>query len=170
MKLSITDVKALEKFLQEEILLCDEYLKIVALEQAAVVKLDPQNVSQHSDARNGVVEKLAQLRDARALLVERVTGDPFTRVSEMVAKGCGPSERKRLLTLTDKVKAKLAQVDKKTREFNQILSFSLGLVNGEMSILWSATQPVARSYTPYGTIQEGVQPGPPRAGSLLGEA
>jgi hypothetical protein len=170
MKLSLADVKSVEKFLQEEIVLCDEYLRILSLEQAAVIKLDSQNVSQHSEARNVVVEKLAKLRDSRALLVERVTGDPFTRVSEMVANGCGPTEKRRLLVLTEKVKGKLVQVDKKTRELNQILSFSLGLVNGEISILWSATQPVARSYTPYGTIQEGVQPGPSRVGSLLGEA
>lgn len=170
MKLVIADMKALEKFLQEEISLCDEYLKIIATEQAAVVKLQSDLVAQHGEARGLVVEKLSKVRDSRALLVERVTGDPYTRVSEMVEQGCGPGDKKRLLALTQKVKARLAQVDKRTRELNQILSFSLGLVNGEISILWSATQPVARSYTPFGTLNEGVQPGPTRSGSLLGRA
>jgi hypothetical protein len=170
MKLVIADIKALEKFLQEEISLCDEYLKIIALEQAAVVKLQSDLVAQHGETRGLVVEKLGKIRDSRALLVERVTGDPYTRVSEMIEQGCGPSDKKRMIALTQKVKARLAQVDKRTRELNQILNFSLGLVNGEISILWSATQPVARSYTPFGTINEGVQPGPPRAGSLLGQA
>ena len=169
MKLVIADIKALESFLQEEIHLCDEYLKIIALEQVAVVKLKSDLVAQHGETRALVVEKLGKTRDARALLVERVTGDPYTRVSEMI-EGCGPSDKKRMIALTQKVKARLAQVDKRTRELNQILNFSLGLVNGEISILWSATQSVARSYTSFGTINEGVQPGPPRAGSLLGQA
>jgi hypothetical protein len=61
-------------------------------------------------------------------------------------------------------------VDKCTKEFNQILNFSLGLVNGEISLLWSATQPVSRTYNAYGGMSEGVQPGPVRTGSSLGKA
>ena len=170
MKLTIADIKAVENFLHEEIALCDEYMKIVTQEQAAVLKLDSESVAKFSEQRAIVVEKLTQLRDNRALLVERLTGDEFTRVSAMIAQGCGPSDKKRLLALTDKVKLKLAQLEQKTREFNQIVNFSLGLVNGEISLLWSATQPVSRSYNAFGTLTEGVQPGPIRAGSLLGEA
>ncbi len=170
MKLTIADIKAVEKFLHEEISLCDEFIKIIALEQAAVIKLDSESVAKFSEQRALVVEKLGKLRDDRALLVERLTGDEYTRISVMIAQGCGPSDKKRLLSLTDKVKLKLAQLERKTREFNQIVNFSLGLVNGEISLLWSATQPVSRSYTAFGTLAEGVQPGPARAGSLLGEA
>lgn len=170
MKLTIADIKAVEKFLHEEISLCDEYMKIMTQEQSAVIKLDSESVAKFSDQRAIVVEKLTKLRDDRALLVERLTGDEITRVSAMIAVGCGPSDKKRLLALTDKVKLKLAQLERKTTEFNQIVNFSLGLVNGEMSLLWSATQPVSRGYNAFGTLTEGVQPGPTRAGSLLGEA
>jgi len=92
------------------------------------------------------------------------------RVTDMVNQGCAPSDRKRLLALTHKVKAHLAVVDKHTKELNQILNFSLGLVNGEISLLWSATQPVSRTYNAHGGMTEGVQPGPVRAGSSLGKA
>jgi len=170
MKLTSADVKTLEKFLVDEISLCDEYAKIIQQEQAAVVKLESENVTLLGEKRGVVVDKLTRIREDRALLVERITGDEFTRVTDLVNQGCGPSDKKRLLALTHKVRARLAVVDKATKEFNQILNFSLGLVNGEISLLWSATQPVSRTYNAYGGMTEGVQPGPVRTGSSLGKA
>ena len=170
MKLLSADIKLLEKYLLEEVALCDEYLKTLKQEQDAVVKLDSAAVTAWGEERNVLLEKMARLRDDRAILVGRLTGDDTTRVSEMVAAGCGPTDKKRLLALADKVKARLSLVDKQTREFTQILNFSLGLVNGEISLLWSATQPVTRSYNTFGTITEGVQPGPVRTNSSLGKA
>jgi hypothetical protein len=170
MKLTNADVKALEKFLVDEISLCDEYLKIIKEEQAAVVKLDAEKVTLLGEARSFVVDKLTRLREDRALLVERVTGDEFTRITHVINQGCGPSDKKRLIALTQKVKARLVAFDKYTKEFNQVLNFSLGLVNGEMSLLWSATQPISRTYNAHGGLTEGVQPGPVRTGSSLGKA
>ena len=170
MKLTSADVKTLEKFLVDEVSLCDEYLNIIKEEQAAVVKLESETVTLLGEKRGVVVDKLTRLREERALLVERVTGDEFTRVTDMVNQGCTPSDKKRLLTLANKVRARLAIVDKSTKEFNQILNFSLGLVNGEISLLWSATQPVSRTYNAHGGMSEGVQPGPVRTGSSLGKA
>lgn len=170
MKLASADVKQLEKYLLDEIALCDEYLKTIKQEQDAVVKLDSPAVTSWGEKRSLLLEKMARLRDDRAILVGRVTGDDTTRVSEMVSTGCGPTDRKRLLALTDKVKVRLAMVEKQTREFTHILNFSLGLVNGEISLLWSATQPVTRGYNAFGSMTEGVQPGPVRSSSSLGKA
>jgi hypothetical protein len=170
MKLTSADVKSLEQFLVDEISLCDEYLKIIKEEQTAVVKLEAERVSLLGEKRGLVVEQLTRIREDRALLVERITGDEFMRVTEMVNQGCAPSDKKRLLVLAYKVKARLAIVDRHTKEFNQILNFSLGLVNGEISLLWSATQPVSRTYNAHGGMTEGVQPGPTRTGSSLGKA
>ena len=170
MKLTNADVKSLEKFLVDEVSLCDEYLKIIKEEQAAVVKLDAEKVTLLGEARSFVVDKLTRLREDRALFVERMTGDEFTRVTQVINQGCGPSDKKRLIALTQKVKARLVAFDKCTKEFNQVLNFSLGLVNGEMSLLWSATQPISRTYNAHGGLTEGVQPGPVRTGSSLGKA
>ena len=74
------------------------------------------------------------------------------------------------MALIEKIRAKIKRVEAKSKEFNQILSYSLGLVNGELSLLWSASQPVSRVYNAFGSITQGVQPAPPRNGSLLGEA
>jgi hypothetical protein len=170
MRLASGDIRSLEKYLADEIALCDDYLKIIQQEQRAVIKLDAPTVTILGEQRALVVEKLSRIREDRALLVERITGDETTRVSELVAQRCGPSDRKRLLALAEKVKVRLGQVDRMTQEFSQILNFSLGLVNGEMSLLWSATQPVTRVYNAYGGLTEGVQPGPARSGSSLGKA
>lgn len=170
MKLTSGDIRAIEKYLADEIALCDEYIKVIQQEQSAVVKLDASTVTLLGEQRALIVEKLSRIRDDRALLVERITGDETTRVSDLVAQRCGPSDRKRLLALAEKVKIRIARVDRMTQEFNQILNFSLGLVNGEISLLWSATQPVTRVYNAYGGLTEGVQPGPARSGTSLGKA
>jgi len=74
------------------------------------------------------------------------------------------------MALVEKIRGKAKDVEAKSREFNQVLSYSLGLVNGELSLLWSASQPVTRVYNSFGSMTNGVQPAPPRNGSLLGEA
>lgn len=169
MKLTSGEIRTLEKFLLDEIALCDEYVKTLQREQAATIKLDPVAVTEFGEKRADIVEKLAAIRDERAILVERLTGDQTTKVTDLVTQGCGASDRKRLLALTNKLKTRLATVDSVSREFSQILNFSLGLVNGELSLLWSATQPVTRVYNAHGGMTEGVQPGPPRSGSSLGK-
>lgn len=169
MKLTSGDARALEKLLTTEISLCDEYFKALKQEYAAVVKLNPTVVEEVGAARGVIVEKLAAIRDERCLLVERLTGDPSSRVSEVVAVSASAADKKRLTPLIERLKGRLAVVDKETREFAQVLNFSLGLVNGEISLLWSATQPVTRGYNAFGTITEGVQPGPARSGSSLGK-
>ena len=56
MKLTSADVKALEKFLVDEISLCDEYLKIIQEEQSAVIKLESDKVTLLGEKRGLVVE------------------------------------------------------------------------------------------------------------------
>ena len=169
MKLTSGDSRALEKLLNAEIALCDEYLKVLAREYAAVVKLDTVAVEQLGEKRGAVVDQLARVRDDRCLIIERLTGDPTSRVSEVVTVLAYPADKKRLNPLIERLKGHLAAVEKETREFTQVLNYSLGLVNGEISLLWSATQPVTRGYNAFGTMTEGVQPGPTRTGSSLGK-
>jgi hypothetical protein len=75
-----------------------------------------------------------------------------------------------MLAIIEKVKLRIKEIENRSREFGQVVNFSLGLVNGSMSLLWSATQPVSKVYNAFGAMKQGVQPAPPRSGSLLGEA
>jgi hypothetical protein len=170
MKLEAGVVRSLEKILSEELAQCDLYLGLLFEEQKSVVALKPNQVTDLAVKRQAAVENLSQLRDQRVKLMVALTGSESVKVSDLIQNHCSPSDKKRLMPLVQKLKQRIAHVEEKSREFNQVLNFSLGLVNGSMSILWSATQPVTKSYNAFGTVTESVQPAAPRAGSSLGRA
>jgi hypothetical protein len=170
MKLDPGAVRSLEKILNEELAQCDLYLGLLFEEQKSVVALKPEEVVELGVKREASVENLSKLRDQRVRLVTALGGSESVKVSDLIESRCAPSDKKRLLTLVQKLKQKITHVEEKSREFNQVLNFSLGLVNGSLSILWSATQPVTKSYNAFGTVTESLQPTVPRAGSSLGRA
>jgi hypothetical protein len=170
MKLDSRVVKRLERILEEELRLYVEYLALLTKEQSCVVALKAEEVTQLSERRSVVVERLSSLRTERTeLVLGSVDSEPF-KLSEVVEQRCHPADKKRLLSLISKIKDSLQMVEERSRQFNQVLNFSLGLVNGEISLLWSASQSVTRVYNAFGSMNEASQPSAPRAGSLLGEA
>lgn len=169
-KIDPAAIRTLEKLLTEELAQCDLYLKILHQEQEAVVKLKSDEVSHFSVQRVHVIDALSTLRSDRTKLVALLAGNEGTKASELVEQVCGPSDKKRLLAIIQKVKLRVKQIETTSKEFGQVVNFSLGLVNGSMSLLWSATQPVSKVYNAFGAMKQGVQPAAPRSGSLLGQA
>jgi hypothetical protein len=170
MKLDARGIRSLETILQEEISLYVEYVGILTQEQACVVTLRAGDVSDLSHRRSQIISKLEILKEKRNSIVEQTSGREAMRLTEFVEQACSPVDKKRVLPLVQKIKDLLKLVEDKSKEFSQVLNYSLGLVNGEISLLWSASQSVTRVYNAFGSVQEGVQPSAPRTGSLLGEA
>lgn len=170
MKLDARGTRSLETILQDEISLYVEYVGILTQEQSCVVTLRAGDVSDLSHRRSQIIAKLEILKEKRDSIVERVSGREAMRLTEFVEQACTPVDKKRVLLLVQKIKDLLKLVEDKSKEFSQVLNYSLGLVNGEISLLWSASQSVTRVYNAFGAVQEAVQPSAPRTGSLLGEA
>jgi hypothetical protein len=170
MKLDTRVVKKLEQILEEEYALYVEYLAVLAQERACVIALKADQVNVLSSRRAELINQLSTLRDERAALVEEQSNGESRRLSDIVEQSCAPADKKKLLMLIGKIKNSLAMVEEKSREFSHVLGFTLGLVNGEISLLWSASQPVTRVYDSFGSLNEARQPTAPRAGSLLGQA
>ena len=170
MKLDPRGVKTLGRILEQELACYTEYLALLAQEQMGVVGLKAELVSAISQKRADTVARISSLREQRQSIVSELSEDEERRLSDIIHAACTPSDAKRLDKLISQIKAILKVVESKSREFNQILNFSLGLVNGEISLLWSASQSVARVYNAFGAVNEAAQRSAPRAGSLLGEA
>jgi len=170
MKLNTGAVQQLERILERELSCYTEYLALLAEEQKSVVGLKPDQVEELSARRSEVVNLIGDLRDQRLKIVAEVTGNHDTRLSDFIKTNCAPADAKRLDKIASQIKAILTVVESKSREFSQVLNFSLGLVNGEISLLWSASQSVTRVYNSFGSVKEATQPAAPRTGSLLGEA
>jgi hypothetical protein len=169
-KIDPAALRTLERLLTEELAQCDLYLKLLEEEKNAVIKLKPDEVSELSLRRLTVVDALGALRSDRQKLVALLSGEEGVKASELVERICGPADKKRLLAVIQKIKLRVKQMESQSRDFNQIVNFSLGLVNGSMSLIWSATQPVSKVYNAFGAMKQGVQPAAPRSGSLLGQA
>lgn len=170
MKLHNSAVKQLEQILERELSCYTEYLALLAEEQKSVVGLKPDQVTELSARRSEVVTLIGDLRDRRLKIVAEATGTHDIRLSEFIRTACAPADAKRLDKVASQIKAIITVVESKSREFSQVLNFSLGLVNGEISLLWSASQSVTRVYNAFGSVTEATQPIAPRTGSLLGEA
>jgi len=170
MKLSTASVRSLEKILSEELAQCGLYLKLMSQEQDAVVALRADTVAAFSEKREAAVANLALLRDQRVALVSSLTDGESMSVTELIQTRCSAGDKKRLLALIEKLKKSIKAVESKSREFSQVLNFSMGLVNGSLSILRSANQSVAKGYNAFGSMTESLQPNAPRVGSSLGRA
>lgn len=170
MKLDPRAVKTLERLLEQELACYSKYIALLAQEQEGVVGLKAEKVSALSQQRSEVVTRIGELRDQRLRIVSELTDDEDIRLSEVIRIACTPTDAQRLERLITQIKAILVVVESKNREFNQVVNFSLGLINGEISLLWSASQSVARVYNAFGSVNEARQPNTPRPGSLLGEA
>jgi hypothetical protein len=171
MKLSESAVRHIERCIQDEIALCDSYLVVLKDEQSAVIGLKAGRVAECSLKREGIAHALTELRQRRTQLVATLAGAEGVKVSDLIAARCaGAVDRKRLLNLIEKLRQRVVQVAESSKEFQQMLNVSLGLVNGSLSIVWSATQPVTKGYNAFGTITESIQPAAPRQGSSLGRA
>jgi hypothetical protein len=170
MKLNTGGVQQLERILERELSCYTEYLALLAEEQKSVVGLKPDQVEALSGRRSEVVSLIGDLRDQRLKIVAEMTGNHDIRLSDFIRTACAPADARRLDKIASQIKAILTVVESKSREFSQVLNFSLGLVNGEISLLWSASQSVTRVYNAFGSVTEATQPTAPRTGSLLGEA
>jgi hypothetical protein len=169
-KIDPAALRTLERLLTEELVQCDLYLKLLEEEKDAVIKLKPDDVTVISMRRHNVVDALTTLRNDRQKLVAVLSGAEGVKASELIEQVCAPTEKKRLLAIIQKIKLRVKNMESASRDFNQVVNFSLGLVNGSMSLIWSATQPVSKVYNAFGAMKQGVQPAAPRSGSLLGQA
>lgn len=170
MKLEPKALKTLETSLDEELNQYNDYLRILEQEQERVVTLKTDELVEFSARRSKIIDRLSQLRDIRVSIVSSLAGDESTKLSDFVDGLPASADKSRLASYVEKIKSAVVAVDRKTKEFTQVLNYSLGLVNGEISLLWSASQTVSRVYNAFGSVVEGAQPAPQRVGSLLGEA
>lgn len=163
-------LKDLEKIINEECTAVDQYLSLLKAEQDHVIKLRGDEVSELAARREILTETLARLRCQRDDLVRILNKNSRVTLSELISTQGTPADKKKFLPLIQKLKTRLKAFEDRNKEFSEVVNFSLGLVNGSLSILWSATQTVSRCYNAFGAIKESFQPTAPRAGTLLGRA
>jgi hypothetical protein len=155
----------LHGLLKKECALHRDYLAVLAEERDAITHFNEEQILTLSAKR----EKLyVAMRDAherrRELMREFPSGDDM-RLSQFIVRYCRPSDARVLAPLVAELKALIKRSHVEGAEFNQIADFGLKIVGGTLSILWSATQDVTRSYSRKGKLREYYHPSGDRPGT-----
>lgn len=146
--------KDLEQIVRLEINAHKELLTFLSKERDAVKAFKSEELERLVALREKVTEKTMELRDKRLAIVAKAGLNPETRLSQLITENGNSSEKKTLLPLVSELKRIVQQVRSETRAHNQVVKFSLDLVNGSLSILSSASRSVTKLYGQHGQLHE----------------
>ncbi len=172
--------KALDDLISNEIQLHHGYVKALELEQQIVISGKTEGLAVATAQRERFIQGIARAQDARFTLMRKELGEPeflgrqkapppSIPLSQFVKRFCHPSEAKVLIPKIDILRELVSDSQTRSREYSQVVAFSLRMIGGLASILWSATKHVVRSYTPGGTMKESTHDGTHRKSGVLKE-
>ena len=164
----IEDVaQTLDAIISQELLLYAEYQKLLVRERQALRKSDSDQIQVLADERGEVVDALSMANDQRCLIIREVSKERHLKLSTFIERFLTPQEQKQLMPKVKALKVAVAGCRSESSEFGQVVNFALKVTSGLVSILWSATQNVVRSYGRTGTMREAYHPSQGHAGSIL---
>ena len=160
----------LEKVLLAEIRIYEGYNALTQLEKQVIAPFNAEKVTNAAERREQFLDEMKRLQAERLILVKEIFGDNKARLSLLIADTLKGEERRRFLSLASTLKKCVTTSQKDTRELGSIARFGMSMVDGLLSILYSATQHVTKNYTRLGNIQESATPAGSRAGNVLKKA
>lgn len=147
---------------------CDlhrEYLSVLASEREALTHFQQDEIVSLSSKRETLYESMRAAHERRLELMREFPGGEEMRLSQFIVKFCRPTDARVLAPLVAELKSLVKRCRTDGHEFNQIADFGLKMVGGTLSILWSATQDVSRSYSRQGKLKEFYHPAMDRPGT-----
>lgn len=160
----------LQKHLTDECKLHEQYLALLIKEQQHVIKLQSREVIAVAEQRSQLADLILQAHQKRLELVERIEPQSKRRISEVIAERASASERKVLVPLAARLKKSVEAVQRKAREFGQVVSFSLGMINGSVSVITAAARTRSRSYGSDAKVRSEELPKKSRSELVIKEA
>ncbi len=161
---------SLERIILKEIGLHERYVAVLKEERIHTAKINPEKISELTSLRELIVGEMKLCHHQRMEITAQFPNSRGQKLTALVERHASPEDQKRLLPLLKKLRAVVERSQKKTYDFGSVARFGLTMVEGLLSIIWSATQHVTKSYSRQGTIKEQTQPAGTRAGSVLKKA
>ncbi|RMG42970.1 MAG: hypothetical protein D6719_04890 [Candidatus Dadabacteria bacterium] len=163
-------VRELRRVLKEEISLYSQYVALIRKERSLVRKFKHKEINASASERNALCDKMAELQKKRISLMKKFPDwQQHQRLSKLIALYCHPEDRAELLNLTEKLRNVATEMRVESLKTSQLVNFAMKMVSGTISILWSATQSVVRSYSRRGAVKESYHPTRSRLQNLLKE-
>ena len=163
-------VRNLMQILDSECKLHERYLQLLQREQESVVAADLKKIARISAEREKLNTAIQTAQDKRLAFLSRYPQGNEIKLSEWVESHLHPADRAALAPSIIRLKGLVQQGKTRSSDLAQLVSFSLGLVGGCLSIIWSATQGVFRSYAPNGVVKESSHPVKSRQQGTLKQA
>jgi hypothetical protein len=102
--------------------------------------------------RESICDAIAEARDARLNIMKELPEGDKLKLTEIIKKYMTASEGRKLLALSERLKDLVRNSTLLSREFNQVVNFSINLLNGAISTIWSVSNG-ARSYNGAGNVK-----------------
>jgi len=161
----------LKSQLEDECKLQEKYLELIECERQAIRNLNESQriaeLEKLTAKREILCFEIKQANEARLHLLSAIPESKTVKLSDLVKLYFRPNEAAELKPFIDRLKSLIQKSQNKGLEFNQIIGFSLNLINGLTSIFWSASQSVLRCYSKQGKIKEQFHPSQGRASTVL---
>lgn len=163
-------LKELGRVLEAECSAYEEYSKLLEQEHHGIVHFKAETVEAIAERRGEIVEKLQVLREERLKLGAKFPESDGAKLNDLIARHCHADDRRTLQPLAIRLRAAVSDASARGKELGQLGQFALNVVNGSLSILWSASQSVVKSYAPNGKVREAFHPATTRAAGILRQA
>ena len=89
------------------------------------------------------------------------------RLTLWLERHCDKEDCAALTPLALKLRELIKKTHSKLREFGSVVDFTLGIVGGSSSLIWSATQNINKTYTAFGKMQTAYVPAGSADGTVL---
>ena len=159
--------RELEDLIKEEISVYTRYLTVLDEERRDLVASRAERLLMHSAERSHLVNLMRAAQDERRKIMRRYSADRLLTLSAFIQTYLPEKEGARLMPLVAQLKNLVRSAQSDTGEFSQVASFAMRMMSGLVSILWSATQNIVRSYSPQGRMKEVYHPSVGRAAAVL---
>lgn len=160
----------IERNLTSENRLHEQYIEVIEEERKFTIQFKRDKLQKLVEKRERLVEQMKDAHMERLRLMSQIPDSNGKKLSELVEIHCSGEQKVKLLHSVAKLKSLALEGQRRTREHGSIVKFALGVVDGLVSIFWSATQHISKSYSRKGIVQESAQPAGTRQSSVLKKA
>jgi hypothetical protein len=163
-------VRALEAVLDREINIQERYLEVLDKERSVLPAFKADLLAPLTAEREELSKQMHATQIERVELMKQFPEFRGKKLSDLVQLHCHAHDAKNLLKRINRLKSLVAENKSGGSEFGQVAQFTLNLVNGVLSLFWSATQNVSRSYTRKGKVRESYNQQGSRHSGVLKQA
>ena len=155
MALSGSVYRELLDIINRQTSLYEEYLKIQNDEREGLKKVNIQKIKEDTVLRSNLLEYIYVLKNKLSTIL---ANEGENKVIKLLNKKASNEQKMILMPKIKKLRDLIKKTQGKAREYSELLDFSSNLVNGSLSILWSATQGIFKSYGRDRNIHESYHP------------